>query len=30
MLTYAVERGIVEKNPVQGIRKPADLVKIDG
>jgi len=27
MLTYAVEQGIIEKNPVHGIRKPADRVK---
>jgi integrase len=27
MLTYAVEQGIIEKNPVHGIRKPADRVR---
>jgi integrase len=27
MLTYAVEQGIIEKNPVHGVRKPADRVK---
>jgi integrase len=27
MLTYAVEQGIIEKNPAHGIRKPADRVK---
>jgi hypothetical protein len=26
-LTYAIEQGIIEKNPVHGIRKPADRVK---
>jgi integrase len=27
MLTYAIEHGIIEKNPVHGVRKPADRVK---
>jgi len=27
MLTYALEQGIIEKNPVHGIRKPADRIK---
>lgn len=27
MLTYAVQQGIIEKNPVHGIRKPADQVR---
>lgn len=27
ILTYAVEQGIIEKNPVHGIRKPADRVR---
>jgi integrase len=27
ILTYAVEHGIIEKNPMQGVRKPADRVK---
>jgi len=27
MLTYAVDQGIIEKNPVHGIRKPADRVR---
>jgi integrase len=27
ILTYAIEHGIIEKNPVHGVRKPADRVK---
>src|SRR5216684_8411526 len=27
MLTYAVDQGVIEKNPASGIRKPADRVK---
>jgi integrase len=27
MLTYAVDQGVIEKNPAHGIRKPADRVK---
>jgi integrase len=27
MLTYAVEQGLIERNPVHGIRKPADRVR---
>jgi integrase len=27
ILTYAIENGIIEKNPVHGVRKPADRVK---
>lgn len=27
ILTYAIEQGIIERNPVHGVRKPADLVK---
>jgi integrase len=27
ILTYAIEHGIIERNPVHGIRKPADRVK---
>ncbi len=27
ILTYAIEHGIIERNPVHGVRKPADRVK---
>jgi integrase len=27
ILTYAIENGIIEKNPVHGVRKPADRMK---
>lgn len=27
ILTYAIEQGIIERNPVHGVRKPADRVK---
>ena len=27
ILTYEIENGIIEKNPVDGVRKPSDRVK---